>query len=299
MATPLPVRATKARQGPTANRRAPPPEPPLPPAQPTLHPPAQRERAAADRPYFNPEEHISEKREWARRYTQSHTEGSGGSVGASGERGALLAKPDRLFEHFCVVVRCPPLMLMQPPPLLPLLVLALPCSLVDAGRLMQWSSAAPRVAGPAPQHARPLPPPACMQGLPPTMNIRAVAADIKTFQRVQREAAAAGGGAAAAAAAMAAGGLEVMADTPREEKQRQYGLKGPAHPADVSRRGCMLPEGPGARRTVLWERMAAASRCAGPRAEPHAIRSPPGDVRPPCLAATGAVQLPLAAGAAR
>lgn len=60
------------------------------------------------------------------------------------------------------------------------------------------------------------------------MNIKAVAADIKTFQRLSREASGLGGGGAAAAA-----GMEVTADTPREEKQRQYGLKGPAHPAEV------------------------------------------------------------------
>lgn len=56
----------------------------------------QRERAS-DRPYFNPEEHISEKREWSRRYTQSQ----GGAPGA----GLAAPKPpDRLFEHFAVVV---------------------------------------------------------------------------------------------------------------------------------------------------------------------------------------------------
>lgn len=60
------------------------------------------------------------------------------------------------------------------------------------------------------------------------MNIKAVAADIKTFQRLSREGGGLGGGGAAAAA-----GMEVTADTPREEKQRQYGLKGPAHPAEV------------------------------------------------------------------
>ena len=60
------------------------------------------------------------------------------------------------------------------------------------------------------------------------MNIKAVAADIKTYQRLSREAGGLGGGGAAAAA-----GMEVTADTPREEKQRQYGLKGPAHPAEV------------------------------------------------------------------
>jgi hypothetical protein len=120
----------------------------------------QRDRAS-DRPYFNPEEHISEKREWSRRYTQSQ----GGAPGA----GLAAPKPpDRLYEHFAVV------------------------------------------------------------GLPPTMNIKAVAADIKTFQRLSREAGGLGGGGAAAAT-----GMEVTADTPREEKQRQYGLKGPAHPAEV------------------------------------------------------------------
>ncbi len=65
------------------------------------------------------------------------------------------------------------------------------------------------------------------QGLPPDMNIREVAADIKTYQRLNR---AAGSGGSVAAAA---GGLEVTADTPREEKQRQYGLKGPALQAQV------------------------------------------------------------------
>lgn len=64
------------------------------------------------------------------------------------------------------------------------------------------------------------------------MNIKAVAADIKTFQRLSREGGGLGGGGAAAAA-----GMEVTADTPREEKQRQYGLKGPAHPAEVGRQG--------------------------------------------------------------
>lgn len=49
-----------------------------------------------------------------------------------------------------------------------------------------------------------------------------MAADIKTFQRVAREAGAA-----------AASGLHITADTPREEKQRQYGLKGPAHQAEA------------------------------------------------------------------
>lgn len=59
------------------------------------------------------------------------------------------------------------------------------------------------------------------------MNIREVAADIKTYQRLNR---AAGSGGSVAAAA---GGLEVTADTPREERQRQYGLKGPALQAEV------------------------------------------------------------------
>lgn len=50
----------------------------------------------SERPYFNPEEHISQKREWSRRYTQQ--EGGGGGD-------ATLRAPDRLFEHFAIVVR--------------------------------------------------------------------------------------------------------------------------------------------------------------------------------------------------
>jgi hypothetical protein len=66
------------------------------------------------------------------------------------------------------------------------------------------------------------------------MNIRAVASDIKTFQKVSRQAGGSGGaGAASAAAAAAATGLDITADTPREERQRQYGLKGPALQAEV------------------------------------------------------------------
>lgn len=64
------------------------------------------------------------------------------------------------------------------------------------------------------------------------MNIRAVAADIKTFQRVAREAGSGSSGPFGATAAEA-GGLEITADTPREGRQRQYGLKGPAHQAEV------------------------------------------------------------------
>ena len=59
-------------------------------------PTIQRERAS-DRPYFNPEEHISEKREWSRRYTQSQG-------GAAGMGLAAPKPPDRLYEHFAVVV---------------------------------------------------------------------------------------------------------------------------------------------------------------------------------------------------
>lgn len=51
----------------------------------------QRERGSTA-PYFNPEEHISQKREWSRRYTQQ-----GGGTGAAGGE-------DRLHEHFAVVV---------------------------------------------------------------------------------------------------------------------------------------------------------------------------------------------------
>lgn len=78
----------------------------------------------------------------------------------------------------------------------------------------------------APPRACARPPP--LQGLPPTLNIRAVAADIKTFQRLSREAGGGGRGDTAAA-----GGLEVTADTPRDGQRRQYGLKGPAHQAEV------------------------------------------------------------------
>jgi hypothetical protein len=56
----------------------------------------QRDRSSErDRAFFNPEEHISEKRAWSRRYTAA-----GGGV----PRG-LQPQPDRLFEHFAVVVR--------------------------------------------------------------------------------------------------------------------------------------------------------------------------------------------------
>lgn len=54
----------------------------------------QRDRASnADRAFFNPEEYISEKRAWSRRYT------------AGGAPHSADARPDRLFEHFAVVVR--------------------------------------------------------------------------------------------------------------------------------------------------------------------------------------------------
>lgn len=52
----------------------------------------QRDRGSAA-PYFNPEEHISQKREWSRRYTQQE----GGAGGGEG-------REDRLYEHFAVVV---------------------------------------------------------------------------------------------------------------------------------------------------------------------------------------------------
>lgn len=80
------------------------------------------------------------------------------------------------------------------------------------------------------------------------MNIREVAADIKTYQRLNR---AAGSGGSVAAAA---GGLEVTADTPREERQRQYGLKGPALQAEAS--GMLL---------------SLQRPIAGPRPEPKAL----------------------------
>lgn len=60
-------------------------------------PPARRALLQRDRgnavPYFNPEEHISQKREWSRRYTQQEL----GAAGAAGGE-------DRLYEHFAVVV---------------------------------------------------------------------------------------------------------------------------------------------------------------------------------------------------
>jgi hypothetical protein len=91
---------------------------------------------------------------------------------------------------------------------------------LDGGAL--WASSGPslRAAPPSPTLVF------CTlcQGLPPTTNIRAVAADIKTYQRLSRE----GGGAA---------GMHVTADTPREGRQRQYGLKGPALGGEVSQAG--------------------------------------------------------------
>ena len=79
--------------------------------------------------------------------------------------------------------------------------------------------------------ARLWPPPcrlaASPQGLPPTLNVRAVSTDIKTFNRVSR----AGGPA----------GMEVLPDGGGREKA-QYGVKGPALPAEVGRAG---GEGPG------------------------------------------------------
>ena len=74
------------------------------------------------------------------------------------------------------------------------------------------------------------------------MNIRAVASDIKTFQKVSHQAGGSGGaGPASAAAAAAATGLDITADTPREERQRQYGLKGPALQAEVRALPCLVP----------------------------------------------------------
>ncbi len=63
-----------------------------------LHCPLLQRDRTSDRPYFNPEEHISEKREWSRRYTQSQG-------GAPGVGLAAPKPPDRLYEHFAVVVR--------------------------------------------------------------------------------------------------------------------------------------------------------------------------------------------------
>ena len=58
----------------------------------------QRDRSNSSQSsaYFNPEEHIFEKREWSRRYMQ----------GGAGKRDVGGSAPDRLFEHFAVVVRC-------------------------------------------------------------------------------------------------------------------------------------------------------------------------------------------------
>lgn len=126
------------------------------------------------------------------------------------------------------------------------------------------------------------------QGLPPDMNIREVAADIKTYQRLNR---AAGSGGSVAAAA---GGLEVTADTPREEKQRQYGLKGPALQAQVGAwrppwgtlSGCMpMSTYPWTHTSLpaLWVALAALSGvCRALSACPccAAAPAPPGAVHP-------------------
>ena len=119
------------------------------------------------------------QREWARRYL------------AAGQSGSP-SQSERLFEHFAIVVR------------------------ERLEGAAEGQGAGQQCRGPcAPGFdRRPL---VSSQGLPPTLNVRAVTADIKTFQKVNRA-----GGA----------GMEVTPDTPRDG-QRQYGLKGPALPAEV------------------------------------------------------------------
>lgn len=233
-----------------------------PPCRPGL----QRERSV-DRPFFNPEEHISEKREWSRRYTQSQSQQPGRAGG-----GGATAAGDRLFEHFAVVVS----------------------SASGNGPALPAVVAAAAVAGSACWSTRPLshptpprrpaasPPCAPPQGLPPTVNIKAVAADIKTFQRVSREAGGGGRGDTAAE-----GGLEITADTPREGLRRQYGLKGPAHAAEVG--GESTPR--------LWRLLQRwwAGAGTGVRQRQHtAIKT-----ALPCSLATGPLLLPAAGHAVR